>query len=303
MAVAAVLLSGVLWGCMPLYVRYLTGIGLHALQICAVRFMVAGILLVTVLLLYDRKALHVRLRDLPLLAFLGVVGMLVMSALYYSAMNLTTASTAAVLLYTSPIFILIFSCAWLGEPFTVRKAIALGMSFFGCVFVSGLFGGGAAITLTGFLAGLGSGLFYASYSIFGRVALRRYRSVTVTAYAFVFAGLGALFFLDIPVLTASVQASASSTASVLMMAALAVCGGVAPAMLYTYGLARMDAGRAGILVCVEPMTATLISVTVLRESCAWYQWIGIGLILAAVLLLQSKGRSGSGNRVEGEGKK
>ena len=161
---------------------------------------------------------------------------------------------------------------------------ALILAFAGCVLVSGIVGGGA-ISPLGFLVGLGAGITYASYSIFGRIALRRYSSVTVSAYAFGFAGLGGLLFLDIPRVALAVTESPAPALSALGLVALALLSGVAPAMLYTFGLSKMEAGRAGILVCIEPMTATLVGIFILQEPCTPTGIAGIVLILAAILLL------------------
>jgi len=281
---ASVIFAGFFWGIMPLFVRGLGEIGLSAMQICSVRLVGAAITVFAALAVLRPSALRINWRDVPLLAVLGLVGMLLMSGLYFTAITLTTASVAAILLYTSPIFILVFSCIFFKERFTRRKLLALLLAFFGCVLVSGIADGGS-ITPLGFFIGLGSGIAYASYSLFGRVALARYSSVTVSAYAFAFAALGAVFFLDLPSLAASVGGSGSIPLTVFALIALCLVSGVAPAVLYTYGLSRMEAGRAGILVCVEPMTATFISVAVYHEECSLLGWCGMLMILFAILLL------------------
>ena len=74
----SVLLAGVLWGIMPLFVRGYTAIGLTTLQICAVRLGGAALIVFLALLCIRPSLLRVRLRDLPLLALLGLVGMLLM---------------------------------------------------------------------------------------------------------------------------------------------------------------------------------------------------------------------------------
>ena len=86
-------------------------------------------------------------------------------------------------------------------------------------------------------------------------------------------------------LTSAVSATPSPTLTVLGLVALSLLSGVAPAMLYTFGLSKMEAGRAGILVCVEPMTATLVSIFILHEPTTPVGVAGIVFILAAILIL------------------
>ena len=98
-------------------------------------------------------------------------------------------SAAAILLYTSPIWVTLLSALLFYEKLTAAKLAALCMAFGGCVLVSGLGGGG--LTLRGLLLGLGAGLGYGLYSILGSIALRRYSAFTVTALTFLIAALGA----------------------------------------------------------------------------------------------------------------
>lgn len=283
--VLTVITAGIFWATVPLFSRALSDLGLTSMQIGSLRPLVGAIGLWIFLLLFKPRVLRVRLRDLPVFILMGLVGMLLVSVCYFTAIEMTTASVAAILLYTSPIFILIFSCLFLGEVFTRRKLTALIFASLGCLLVSGVFDTSAVLTPQGFFVGLLSGIFYALYSIFGRVALRRYEAMTVSAYAFGFAGIGALFFVDFPAAVPAVLSGGNVLVPILTVIGLGLVTSLVPFCLYTYGLARMDAGRAGILACIEPMVATVISVTVLQEDATPAQWGGIVLILCAVILL------------------
>jgi drug/metabolite transporter (DMT)-like permease len=96
-------------------------------------------------------------------------------------------STAAILLYTSPVWIMLMSVMFFHEKLDRRKMIALALAFMGCILVSGISGGG--VTAIGFLVGLGSGIGYGLYSILGTIALRKYSPYTVTTYTFTFAAI------------------------------------------------------------------------------------------------------------------
>lgn len=95
-------------------------------------------------------------------------------------------SVMAVLLYTSPAFIVLLSVLLFRETLTRQKLLALVLTFAGCCLVSGL-GSGSAVSMKGLLLGLGSGFFYALYSIFSHYAIERgYGSWTITFYTFLF---------------------------------------------------------------------------------------------------------------------
>ena len=80
-----------------------------------------------------------------------------------------------------------------------------------------------------------------------------------------------------------------------MMLALGILVTLVPYFLYTYGLNRMDAGKAAVLAFVEPMVATVVGFALFGETVGPAEAVGIALILASVVLLNS-GSEGSGER-------
>lgn len=188
--------AGSLWGVISIFVRNLNAMGLTAIQISLLRAMGGAAVMVLFLALTRRDLLKIKLRHIWYFIGTGIISLALFNLCYFTVIELSQASIAVVLLYTSPIFIMVISAIVFKEKITRNKLLALAMVFVGCVLVAGLLGGGYALTPTILLLGLGSGLFYGLYSIFGTVALRTYDTMTVTTYTFVFATLGTLPFSD-----------------------------------------------------------------------------------------------------------
>lgn len=287
LAAACVLAAGSLWGIISIFVRHLSAAGLNSLQIGFLRSSIATAVLLVWLLFRDRKALKIRLKDLWCFLGTGIVSLTFFSWCYFTTIRLSEASIAVVLLYTSPIFVMLLSAILFGESITARKLLALAMTFAGCVLVAGLAGGGVTLTPVVFLIGLGAGFGYALYSIFGRCALERgYSSMTITFYTFVFSGLATLFIChpgEIPgLMTPALAPWAMAVA--LLCAAL-------PYLLYTCGLARMESGKAAILATVEPLVGAVVGIALYGESHGGMKLLGMGLIFASVLLLNLSERT------------
>lgn len=283
-AAASVLLSGILWGCISIFIKALSAAGLNALEISTVRLLIAAVCFTLWVAFTDRAKLRVRLKDLWLFVGTGIVSVVLFNCCYFTTMINSQASVAVVLLYTSPVFVMLLSALLFRERITLRKLAALAMTFGGCVLVAGLAGGGWTIPLPVLATGLASGLFYALYTIFGRVALEKYDTMTVTAYTFLFGALGSVFVgSPLPVLEA-VQRQPSLLLWCLGIGLLCT---VLPYFFYTWGLQRMESGRAAILVAVEPLVGAVIGMTLFHESREPAKLLGIGLILGAILVLNT----------------
>ena len=208
-----IILAGCFWGSMGIFVRKLTSFGFSSVQIVSIRVTLAALFFCILLLIKDRSGFRISLRDIPLFLGLGFGSILFFTVCYFTAITMMPLSTAAILLYTSPIWIMLMSVLFFHEKLNGRKLLALGLAFTGCVLVSGISGDG--ITLTGLLIGLGAGFGYGLYSILGTVALRKYSPYTVTTYTFLFAAVGSWLICE-PADMISKFAAAPSPISLLL---------------------------------------------------------------------------------------
>ncbi len=283
---ALILLAGCFWGSMGIFVRRLGAFGFSAAQIVSIRVTLAALFFCVLLFLKDRSGFRISLRDVPLFLGLGFGSILFFTVCYFTAIEMMPLSTAAILLYTSPIWIMLLSLLFFREKLTGKKVLALVLAFGGCVLVCGISGEG--LTLPGLLIGLGSGLGYGLYSILGTVALRKYSPYTVTAYTFLLAAAGSLLICRPAEMTEKFAAAANLPSLLLFCVLTALVTAVIPFLAYTLGLRTVEAGRAGILATVEPLVAALIGVFVFSEPLTALSVLGILLILAAVILLNRK---------------
>ena len=281
-----IILAGCFWGSMGIFVRRLSSFGFSPIQIVSLRITVAALVFALLLLIKDRSGFRIALRDLPLFLGLGFGSILFFTVCYFSAITIMPLSTAAILLYTSPIWIMLMSVLCFREKLNRTKLIALALAFAGCVLVSGISGEG--LTLTGMLLGLGSGLGYGLYSILGTIALRKYSPYTVTTYTFLFAAAGSWFVCSPADMISKFTAATNLTGLLLFCVLTGLVTAVIPFLAYTLGLRTVEASRAGILATIEPLVATLVGIVVFSEPLTLLSGLGIALILAAVVLLNRR---------------
>ena len=279
-----IILAGCLWGTMGLFVRRLNAMGLGSMEIVVLRCILSAVILFAVTLIKDRKLLVIRKKNIPPLVASGWASILFFYYCYFSTISLMSLSAAAILLYTSPIFVMLLSLVFFKEKLTVRKIIALLMAFGGCCLVSGIATSDTTITLQGLLLGLGSGLGYALYSIFSRVSLNQgLDSITITNYTFLFAAIGGIFLADLGALGEVYQEFGAGFLGFAVF--YTVVTTVLPYLLYTKGLSQIENGPASVMAAIEPVVATILGFVVFSETPTLSAILGILLVLLALVLL------------------
>ena len=283
-----VLMAGVLWGSMGIFVRALNEEGLFSMDIVALRAIVAALSMLVFLVIFDKKLLRIKLKDIWVFLGSGIGSILFFNYCYFKAISLTSLSLAAILLYTAPAIVMFLSFILFNERFTGRKVIALILTFVGCILVTGVLNDTASVTAGGILAGLGAGFGYALYSIFSRFAIERaYNSLTITFYTFLIAAFGGLFLSD-RVQVAKIVLSSPDMFIFCLIFGL-VCT-VVPYLLYTLGLNYVENSKASIIASVEPVAATFIGFFVFKEKISAMGLAGMVLVLAAMFLCAEKDR-------------
>lgn len=279
----SVIAAGVLWGIISIFIKGLNASDLSPIQILQLRAIIASVIMAPYLFITDKKLLYFNLKDIWMFIGTGVISLTFFSLCYFQTIIESGASVAVILLYTSPIFVILFSLALFKEKITAVKLTALVMTFMGCILVSGLGQNGGGITVKGFIIGLGSGLGYALYSIFSRYALRKYHVLTITFYTFLFSGLSIIPFSGLGLGSGIMQPQL-----LLYGAGIAFFCTVLPYLFYTYGMLRIETGKAAILVTVEPLVGTLVGCGLYGEPMTLLKATGILLTFGAVILLGLK---------------
>ena len=280
---AKVLAAGFGWGIIGVFSRPLSEAGLSAVQTTLVRCVIVAAGMAFYLLLNDRSQFRIRWKDLWMFLGTGLLSIVFFNICYFMTIQRATLAAASILLYTAPCFVLLMSAVLFHEKITLQKLMALLLAFGGCALVSGFTGG--AMAPTAILTGIGSGLGYALYSIFGSVALKRYRPFTVIFYTFLIATLG---ILPLANPAGTWQALTDSGRTLGCGLALGVISTFLPFVFYTGGLKEMEAGKASVLAFAEPMVATLAGIVIYHEALQVQNVLGIGMILAAIVLLGRK---------------
>ncbi len=278
-------ISAALWGLIAIFVQGLRAYGFSPIQIVTIRAISAGILLVIYVLIKDRKLLKIKAKDIKYFLATGLLSIVFFNWAYFTAIQEISLSLAVVLLYTSPAFVAIISRFVFKEYLSLKKVIAIMIMLMGSSLVVGLLPSlDIAISWYGLLIGLGSGLGYALYSIFGKLASNKYSSTTITTYTFLVASAGLIPFSGLWGMKEVFYQNEVMFLSIglgLFPSALAY-------ILYTVGLAKVETSKAAIMANIEPVVAMIVGIFYFGDMLTAWQLIGGILVLSATTLVQEK---------------
>lgn len=281
-ALLQIILAGILWGTSGIFVHYLAPYGFTSLQMTFFRSMVSCVCMALFILFHNKKLFKVSLKELLLFAGGGISFFLTASCYYYS-MQATSISTAVILMYTAPIFVLIYSVMFLNEKLTPMKAAAVLTILVGCGLVSGIIGA-LKFDMIGIIVGFMSGIAYSAYNILTKIQMKNNSNpLSATLYCFMFAVIAGALSCGVGKIPQSVAIAPHITLPLIIGMGLMTC--ISPYFLYTLAMRRIPAGTATSLGIIEPMAATLFSVILFNEPLSGVSVLGIVLILGAVFLL------------------
>jgi DME family drug/metabolite transporter len=170
-----------------------------------------------------------------------------------------------------------FGDTWPGARWLAATALAIA----GIIALSLGGTGHTAASTTGILLALASGTTYATYTVIAKRLLSHGAGpVRVMGAAF---GVGSLLLL--PVLLIGNTEWLHSTRGVELAAYLAVGPTILAYLLFARGLRRLTASETTTIVLAEPVTATVLGVTVLHQPLGATAVVGVLLVIAGIGVL------------------
>jgi drug/metabolite transporter, DME family len=274
--------SASLWGMIAIFVRTLSDVGFTSMEIVTLRVVTALIILGMIGIFRYPKQMKIKVSDVKLFVGTGILSIVFFNWCYFTSINQLNLSFAVILLYTSPAFVVILSSIFLHERMNKKKLIAVIGTVTGCILIAGVsLNDTGTINLAGLVTGLGAGLGYALYSIFGKFALNKYTPFTVTLYTFLIAAIALL-----PITAIWEKARLLANGEVLLYSVgLGLFPTVIAYICYTKGLEKVESSKAAIVATVEPVVATILSVFLYQEGFGLLQFIGTTVIILSVILI------------------
>lgn len=272
------ILSAILFGSAGLVIKFAYVEGIDSISLLTLQYIIAVVLMFAVLYITNREALKISKSALLHLATLGVIGNTFMTIFYYLAFKYLPVAMVAILLYTYPIMVFIYSSIFEKKKVDLKKFIALIMAFSGCILALGLIGGKITYSKVGVIYGMLSALFYAFMNIYSEKKLNNIDSLTINFYSTLFS-LISLIIYKFPVFLFNGNVSTSLLGYTTI---LAVICEILPLTLLYAAIKRIGSLKVSIIGNLEIPTAMILSYIFLHESITVLQLIGALLVFYAI---------------------
>lgn len=271
--------AAVCWGTLGIFSTYLNQSGFSGWQITILRIVSAAFLVLVMLPTLWPHLIKLRPKQWLGLALQSLIGVLGMSLCYFFAVIYVGAGPAVALLYTAPVFSLLFSAVLLQESITRQSALLALVAVFGVGLT--MAGDGAQVNW-GIALGLLSGVCYSLYGVLGKRAMHYAHPAPLVFFTSIIISAGVLLLLPETYRTYG-QLSTLPLATWGYALGLSLIGTVVPFALYMKALEKLPASRASVFTIFEPLTAIALAILLLNQSLSLVQYLGVMLILLAAL--------------------
>lgn len=284
LAYAALICTTALWGSNGVVSRALMDT-IPPLVMAAARWAVAFVVLLPLVWPERRALVDALRRDWKLLVVLTLLGGAPQSALVYSGLAESTAIHLGLLNSTIPVLIILISWGWYARRPSRLESIGLTISLIGVLLILAHGDLGSLLRLQfnhGDLMMLGAVLVWAIYTL--RLK-ERPPSLSLFAFVFVLALIGELLTLPFAALqwvqAGGVHLGMREWLGLLYIGAVAT---LVSAVLFSYGVERVGAVRAGILIHLMAVFSSLFAALFIGERLYLYHAAGFVLVAGGAIL-------------------
>jgi drug/metabolite transporter (DMT)-like permease len=261
----------------------------------------AFVILFTFYIIFKRHELKPTKAELPWLILFGIVGVALVQALYFVAIERMYIGIALLIEFTAPIWILLFLRFVLKKHVPKGLWYAIALAFTGLLMITQVWSG-LSVDQIGLLAAIFDALALAGYFLIGDLLGKTKSSGAIATWGFGVATVILLFALplwnfptaalsnDMNLLGRFENYQLPGWALVLW---IVVMGTIAPYLLVISGLKILSASTASIFGMIEPVLAGIFAWWWLSERLTAIQLVGCMVVIVGISIAD-RARSGVG---------
>ena len=247
------------------------------------RFLIASVILFFALK-FTEKDMKIEKKDIGRFVLCGFFGVFIYFAFENLAIEMLSASLAAIFLALLPAFAILADYFVLKSPFTKRKILSVSLSVLGAILVGGFNVDGSENMLLGIILIIVSVLAWVIFSYLAVPMQNKYSPLKATFYQSIF---GTLFFmLSMPFSMPNFEGFNMS--GMLNLLFLGVVCSALCYLFYNFAIKHISIVICSIFINLMPIVTIAASMFILNEKINAMQGIGAALIIGSVFLVTNK---------------
>lgn len=283
--IIAGIIAAVCYGTNPLGVLYLYQGGLNTVSTVFYRYL-AAIVILAVVMLFKGDNFKITKHEALVTSLLGVF-FGASSLTLYASFNYMDAGVASTILFCYPVMVSVIMAVFFHEHISLQMVLSLVLALSGILLLS-KGGQGSVVSVTGVALVILSSLTYAVYIVSVNRTKIKMDNFKMTFFVAVFA---LLLFVFYSFFDADNHLQLLPDMKCVFWAAfLGLFPTVVSLIFMNLSIKLVGSTPAAIMGAIEPVTAVFIGVCVFDEQFTTKLFIGIVLILSAVMLIIAKGK-------------
>lgn len=276
--ILAVILSGAIFGSMPLMAKFVYEAGGNAVSLTFYRFLLILPFLYILFKQNKNETLKITKEEFKNILLVSILGYGATPLLLYSSYNYIPSGMATTIHFVYPAFVILGCILFFKEKTNMIKIIAVTLCILG-VFM--FYDNDGSVNLIGILLSFASSITFAFYTVYlDKSGLKEMNTIKLIFYLCMIAST-MIFVFGIATNTLVFNIKPIGW---LFTVALSLSVGLG-VVLFQIGIKTVGPQSTSILSTFEPITSVIIGVLILNEGFGIKTIIGSGLILIAVILI------------------
>ncbi|MDN4100369.1 DMT family transporter [Bacillus cereus] len=251
------------------------------LTLGAIRFLIATIILGTIMKTTKQDTKKPSLKDLGYISLSGLLGITIFYSMENIGVNLTTASNAALIVASYPAITVLFDFLFNRKGITLIKGLGIALAVIGVYQITYHSPNqGGSQQFFGSIILILAGVAFTFYTFTTSKSVAKYSLITVSFYQTL---AGTLAFIPLSIIERS-SWKIPTIDSVIIVLYLGIFCSVIAFLLYNYGLRKISSGSAVALLNLVPVFGVIFSVLFLNEVIGIHHIFGGFIVIVGVFL-------------------
>lgn len=276
------IISAFLFALVSIVGKIIFNIGIHPIKLAVLQMIVTALSGWTYVLIFKRDKINIKNKVYNVIAQ-GLIGSALVTIFFYKALYLVSSSVAVMLLFISPVFVMLYFKIFRNKKIGSKNLIALLLTLFGSTMVINIYGiSGSKINIIGIIYGILSSVSYAFLNVNAEENLSEVDSFVLVSYS---SAIASIFLLLIygPAYIFEVKMNVNL---IMVLGQQGIISGLIPVILVYNAIKYIGASKVSIIGTLELPITAILGFAILDERLTLIQILGVILVLIGIMKIE-----------------